>query len=1051
MSAMNCVHCGTSIAEPEDPRCPGCGRLWQAKASDTPVERDTKTIRLDAVENPNFEDPELNRRFRILKRLGRGGMGVIYQARDLKLKRTVAIKSISTSTLIDESSRARFLREAQTASQLEHPNICTIYEIYEEEKNNYIVMQYVDGVTLDQIIDIKSLGLGKILDIAIQICDGMIAAHAKEIIHRDLKPGNIMVNQDGVVKILDFGLAKFRDESREKKRDRIDSTHLTEKGMVMGTVSYMSPEQARGEPLDFRSDIFSFAVTVYEMLEGKNPFQDENAISTLYNVLNRPVKFSRSLPATLKRCLNQALSKDRDHRPRGFADLREALGNVLRNYRDEIHEPKVDPETEVISSADHERMLEEVKRSSDQEGLGDIVYRIQKLKAQTRPLLTTRKRRLRRLALPLALLIGVVLVSVILWQKGKPSDPGRGESFYLVLMPFENLTRDKDLGEKLDYLLGQALNQFTEFKTLTRRDLNRMEARDGTDRGTSGAVEPRAEQAKPGSSKGRNLTLDTLQGRFPVHFRLTGTIRELNNLFNIDAVLTPVEPQGKSYSITMPVIQKDILLSHQIDTLVKRVYFSIFGSADAEHFNPRRVADIFGNRWVDFSNFYTGWLHFIRLESRQAEQYLLQAGDSPAARYMLADLYYFNGQRQEAMSLIEELVPRLDLVTDSLKYKVLALRARLHFDFVEEVRHLKYLQEEFPFSREGFYELGEAYFHHGQAQRAVEYYRKALELDPGFSKAINHLAYCHSYLGDHNRAIQLFEEYRNLDQSANSFDSLGDGYFHAGDLVSAQAMKLAALSKDEQSVPYSLLTLADIHVLKAQFEPARDLMVRYRKLRPQVKFRARALAKEAYYLWLLEDGGGALSLLNESLATYDTDDINEDSVAEAHWLRGWLHASRGETGAASEDVNWLRRLIERYRLSQDNFFIPFKYYLHLSAIMAERSGDHEACDAAFNDLVAMKTQLSYWVTLYNYPFFCTEYARYLIRVKEYERALSVVQDGLRFNSEYPPALWLLAEILERDSREKANEIYTRIATIYGESPEENTLRRRLRQKIQGGS
>jgi len=200
---MKCKNCGTK--NPEDVNvCQNC------KAELIPLPSDEATMTGDS-DKYLFNDFIINNRFKILRRLGQGGMGQIFLAEDVKLKRKVAIKSITADSLSDPASKARFLREAQTASQLEHPNICTIYEIYEDGESEYIVMQYIDGVTLDQIAKVKTLSLGKIVDIAVQICAGMVEAHTKGIIHRDIKPANIMVDQKGTVKILDFGLAKFKD------------------------------------------------------------------------------------------------------------------------------------------------------------------------------------------------------------------------------------------------------------------------------------------------------------------------------------------------------------------------------------------------------------------------------------------------------------------------------------------------------------------------------------------------------------------------------------------------------------------------------------------------------------------------------------------------------------------------------------------------------------------------------------------------------------------------------------------------------------------------
>jgi serine/threonine protein kinase len=264
-------------------------------------------------------------RFKIIKSLGKGGMGEIFLAEDIKLGRKVAIKCISADAVCDGDSKSRFRREAQAASRLNHPNICTIYEIAEDDEREFIIMQYVDGVTLDQLLKMKPLSLDMIVDIALQIAAGMEAAQAKNIVHLDIKPGNIMINKSGQVKILDFGLAEFRPRKTADRKTRRPESNLSEKDVVMGTVSYMSPEQTAGQDLDGRSDIFSFGVVLYELLAGENPFSGQENIVTLYNILHREIRFSRDVPEALRELVRKAMRKDRQQRYGDFSEIKTDL------------------------------------------------------------------------------------------------------------------------------------------------------------------------------------------------------------------------------------------------------------------------------------------------------------------------------------------------------------------------------------------------------------------------------------------------------------------------------------------------------------------------------------------------------------------------------------------------------------------------------------------------------------------------------------------------------------------------------------------------------
>jgi|WetSurMetagenome_2_1015567.scaffolds.fasta_scaffold74042_2 eukaryotic-like serine/threonine-protein kinase len=266
-------------------------------------------------------------RFQIIRSLGQGGMGEILLAADVKLGREVAIKGIRADSWRDPDAKARFLREARAAARLDHANIRAIYEIVEEGGREFIVMEYVDGVTLDQLLRMKPLALDRVIAIAAQIADGMAAAQGQRIVHRDIKPGNIMIDRGGRVKILDFGLAMVcpaagKSEAPDDRGDR----ELAEKGVVLGTAAYISPEQARGLELDGRSDIFSYGVVLYELIENRNPFAAAEDVVTIHNVLHREVRFQRRVPAALSAIVLKAVQKDREQR---YKDFREILKDLL--------------------------------------------------------------------------------------------------------------------------------------------------------------------------------------------------------------------------------------------------------------------------------------------------------------------------------------------------------------------------------------------------------------------------------------------------------------------------------------------------------------------------------------------------------------------------------------------------------------------------------------------------------------------------------------------------------------------------------------------------
>ncbi len=274
--------------------------------------------------------------FRIVSLLGRGGMGVVYKARDKRLDRFVAIKLLAEARSTDAGRRARFVQEAKAASALNHPNIVTIHEIGEQDGRTFIVMELVDGKPLSELIPRKGMRLTEALRIAAQVADALTAAHAAGIVHRDLKPANIMVDAQGRAKVLDFGLAKLSAHGPPPAAGVDEATHtlavqqpVSEEGVIVGTVPYMSPEQAEGKPLDARSDIFSFGAVLYEMITGQRAFRGESKLSTLAAIVQTdptPVgEISSTTPPEVERLITRCLRKDVDRRSQHMADVKLAL------------------------------------------------------------------------------------------------------------------------------------------------------------------------------------------------------------------------------------------------------------------------------------------------------------------------------------------------------------------------------------------------------------------------------------------------------------------------------------------------------------------------------------------------------------------------------------------------------------------------------------------------------------------------------------------------------------------------------------------------------
>jgi serine/threonine protein kinase len=309
--AKKCPKCNAN--NPDTSRfCADCGTQI-VSIKDASI---TKTIQESMVSSGNI----IAGKYKILAELGRGGMGVVFKAKDTRLNRTVALKFLSTELTQNKDAKKRFIQEAQAAAALEHPNICTVYEVDEADGQTFIAMSYIEGHSLKDKLKDGPLDVDEAKDIALQVAEGLKDAHEKGIVHRDIKPANIMLTKKGQGKITDFGLAKLSW-----------GADLTKPATIMGTVAYMSPEQARGEEVDHRIDIWSLAAMLYEMLSGERPFQKAQEQALIYAILNdkpTPLSLLRSdIPNHIEKLIEKALAKKADERYQNIQKLIQDLNH----------------------------------------------------------------------------------------------------------------------------------------------------------------------------------------------------------------------------------------------------------------------------------------------------------------------------------------------------------------------------------------------------------------------------------------------------------------------------------------------------------------------------------------------------------------------------------------------------------------------------------------------------------------------------------------------------------------------------------------------------
>ena len=712
--------------------------------------------------------------YRIHEQLGAGGMGVVYKAEDIRLGRLVALKFLPDQSVRDPRALERFKREARTASALDHPNICTIYEIDDDQGRPFIAMQLLEGNTLRARIGEQPVPLGMLLDWALQISDALQAAHAKGIMHRDIKPANIFITERGQAKILDFGLAKLTavDMTGSGEATLSSTGPLTHTGAAIGTVAYMSPEQARGEALDARTDLFSFGVLLYEMATGKQAFSGPTWAVTVYAILGQaPLSLNESvpgLPQRLQEIIDKCLIKNRDLRYQSAADIQRALLQLKKDY-------------------ESGKSLKSVRV------------------ATTWP-------RQRKLRLGMAIALAVLLTAAALWAPrvlrrlaasgtgaAGPSPSLVPERKSIAVMPFTSVASDPKMtafGKGLLEDVAAKLSQLSanhDFEVVPARTLEDQKVASLADAakefGVNLGLTVSLEQANDLFRASYSLT-DAKSGKNLAGAQITAPV---SDLFTIeDQVGNGV---AAALQISLRSDEKQVLGAHATSQPEAYQYFvqgrgylqdsrkpENLTSAEIVFKQALKLDPNFGQAEAGLGEAY--WLKYQLGKQKQwivpAQQACTKAvdlGNSGAEGHMcLGLLEDGTGQYEKAAEQFQQAV-QLEPANDRAYTSLAAAYQHLNQPERAEETYKRAISMRPQYWRVYSF-LGGFYIAQAEYEKAIVMFRRSAELDPDSYVALNNLGAAFLYAGKDDEAAQAFEKSIAIRPTRDAYNNVAVAQFH---------------------------------------------------------------------------------------------------------------------------------------------------------------------------------------------------------------------------------------------------------------------------------
>ena len=806
-------------------------------------------------------------KYRILSKLGEGGMGEVYLAEDTELNRRVALKFLPDEYASNTEALARFKREAQTAAALSHPNIVTVYEVGQHNGRPYIAMAYIDGEPLSDLIAEKKISVDRAIEIALQILDGLGNAHAAGIVHRDIKPGNIFIDREGRVKILDFGLAKPGGASK-----------LTGPLSTMGTIFYMSPEQTRGDEVDQRSDLFSLGAVLYEMLAGRPPFEGKHIAAVVYSITNEEPKplsqLYQRIPAAMERVVAKALAKNPDER----------------------------------------------YQSADEMGAD-----LERIRAGVRPLASRPGKRLLKFLVPTTAVVFVAVVALLILKPFRfqvtSDQPAVAAENSLAIMYFENVADPQDprrLGEIATDLLITDLSESDYIQVVSSQrlyDILKLHGKEGVkviDKDTATDV-ARAAHAR---------------------WMLMGSILQEQPNLIITARLVDV---GTGQVTASQRINGDAgeQIFGLIDRLTQEVKKDLSLPMLARAERDSRVADVTTHSTEAYRYYLEGMENLNKFYTNEARAAFKKAlgYDSTFAMVHLRMATSLATSRTEQKKAIEKAKRYSDNVTKKERHYIESAASLIAGDVDKAIAELAAIIKDYPGEKAAYSALGDIYrAKKRDLPKAIENYRKTIEIDPQDKTSYNLLAYCYQSLGDVDNYIWAIYQYMALaPDEANPYDSRADLYAFSGKADKAIESYRDALRRKPDFSP-SLLKLGYMDLFTRDYAAAESC---FAALRASPNAETRAAGRTCQILIPLYQGklNEALDVAGRAIAG----DVAEDYRGKHLFLKAWCAANiRVDKGDREQAVKDVEDLAARFK--KENPDEPWTATFLLVSMLA-RTGD----------------------------------------------------------------------------------------------------------------